>query len=178
MSFTLKSGRKLELPTGEKQAARFLADVMSNQGQIPDSDERVEWEDFVETISSRDTVMTAEIQALLPQAMEMIVREPIEPALVITGLFNRVMSKGLTTQVLAGALGAVYADDVQEHGTYPEVMFQIGGAVQTAWVGKSGIAASFTDEALRYSTWDIMAMNLRLMGAEWLVTKNRRLLTS
>jgi len=45
------------------------------------------------------------------------------------------------------------------------VMFQIGGAVQTAWVGKSGIAASFTDEALRYSTWDIMAMNLRLMGA-------------
>jgi hypothetical protein len=61
-------------------------------------------------------------------------------------------------------MGAVYAGDVQEHGTYPEVNFQMGGAVSTAYIGKSGIAASFTDEALRYSTFDIMAKNLELMG--------------
>jgi hypothetical protein len=40
----------------------------------------------------------------------------------------------------------------------------MGGAVSTAYIGKSGIAASFTDEALRYSTFDIMAKNLELMG--------------
>ena len=96
--------------------------------------------------------------------MELLIREPVEPSLVVTGLYNRVQSQGLNTQILAGAMGAVYAQDIQEHGTYPEVNFQIGGAVSTAWIGKCGIAASFTDEALRYSTWDIMAMNLRLMG--------------
>lgn len=173
----VKSGRTLELPTGQKQAARFVADMILNRGQVPDSEDRVEWDDFAETILSKDTIVTSEIQAFLPQAMEIIIREPIEPACIITGLFNRVMSKGLTTQVLAGALGAVYAGDVQEHGTYPEVMFQVGGAVSTAWVGKSGIAASFTDEALRYSTWDIMAINLRLMANAMVRHKEQKAVT-
>jgi hypothetical protein len=165
MSFRLKSGRELELPTNEKQAARYLADMITHRGELPDSDESVEWEDFAETLLSKDTQTTSELQPLLEQSVELIIREPIEPMLVITGLYNPVRSKGLSTRVLAGALGAVYAQDVQEHGTYPEVSIQVGGAVQTAWIGKSGIAASFTDEALRYTTWDILAMNLRLMGA-------------
>jgi hypothetical protein len=96
--------------------------------------------------------------------MEILIREPVEPRMVITPLFTRVQAKGLNTQILAGAMGAVYAGDVQESGTYPEVNFQMGGAVSTAFIGKSGIAASFTDEALRYSTFDIMAKNLELMG--------------
>jgi hypothetical protein len=83
---------------------------------------------------------------------------------VITGLFTRIQAKGLQTQVLAGAIGAVTAGDIGEETTYPEVMFNMGGAMQTAYIGKSGLAASFTDEALRYSTWDLMAMNMRLMG--------------
>ena len=107
---------------------------------------------------------TSEIRPLLQSSMEILIREPVEPMMHITGLYNRVAAKGLQTQVLAGAMGAVTAADIPEHGTYPEVMFQIGGALQTAWIGKSGIAVSFTDEALRYSTWDIMALNLRHMG--------------
>jgi hypothetical protein len=166
MSFKLvKSGRTLDLPGGKEQAAQYLADMISNRGYLPDSSERVEWEDFAETITSRDVITTSEITPLLNTSLEIIIREPIEPMLVITSLFNRVQSKGLNTNILAGALGAIYAQDVQEHGTYPEVSFQIGGAVSTAWIGKSGIAAKFSDEAIRYSTWDIMAMNLRLMGA-------------
>ena len=113
---------------------------------------------------NRDAVSTSEITPLLQESMEILIREPVEPRMVITPLFTRVMAKGMNTQILAGAMGAVYAGDVQESGTYPEVNFQMGGAVSTAFIGKSGIAASFTDEALRYSTFDIMAKNLELMG--------------
>ena len=166
MEFKLSDGKVLDLPTTEKAAARYLADMISNNGQLPDSEEKVKWSTFVETISPRNTdlVRSSEITPLLQKSMEILIREPVEPMLIITSLFNRVMAEGLSTQVLAGAIGAVYAQDVQEHGTYPEVNFQIGGAVSTAYIGKSGIAASFTDEALRYSTYDIMAMNLKLMG--------------
>tara|TARA_Y100001973_G_scaffold39802_1_gene59610 strand:- start:1003 stop:2337 length:1335 start_codon:yes stop_codon:yes gene_type:complete len=166
MSFKLTDGRVLDLPSNEDAAARFVADLISNQGRLPDSDEKISWKSFAETISPKNTdlVKSSEITPLLQKSMELLIREPIEPNLVVTGLFNRVQSQGLSTQVLAGAMGAVYAQDIQEHGTYPEVNFQIGGAVSTAWIGKSGIAASFTDEALRYSTWDIMNINLRLMG--------------
>jgi len=94
--------------------------------------------------------------------------------MTITPLFDRVAAKGLNTQILAGAMGAVYAGDVQESGTYPEVNFQMGGAVSTAFIGKSGIAASFTDEALRYSTFDIMSKNLQLMGAAMVRHKEQK----
>ena len=166
MEFKLIDGSALQLPSNEKAAARYLADMIANNGQLPDSEERVKWSTFVETISPKNTdlVRSSEITPLLQKSMEILIREPVEPNLVITGLFNRVQAEGLSTQVLAGAIGAVYAQDVQEHGTYPEVNFQIGGAVSTAYIGKAGIAASFTDEALRYSTYDIMAMNLKLMG--------------
>lgn len=166
MEFKLSDGKTLDLPSSEKQAARYLADMIANNGQLPDSEEKVKWATFVETISPKNTdlVRSSEITPLLQKSMEILIREPVEPTLVITSLFTRVQAEGLSTQVLAGAIGAVYAQDVQEHGTYPEVNFQIGGAVSTAYIGKAGIAASFTDEALRYSTYDIMAMNLRLMG--------------
>jgi len=156
----------VELPSDERKAARYMADMISNNGYLPDSEERVSWSSFVETISpkNKDAVASSEITPLLQKSMEIMIREPVEPMLSITPLFTRVQAEGMSTQVLAGAIGAVYASDVQENGTYPEVNFQIGGAVSTAYIGKSGIAASFTDEALRYSTYDIMAMNLKLMG--------------
>jgi len=168
MKFVLKDGNSVDLPSAPKAATRFVADLFRSQGRCEDEGVEMEWEDMYRMLSPRhqtDAVSSAEVRPLLQSSMEVLIREPVEPLMVITGLFNRVMAKGLSTQVLAGAVGAVTAADIPEHGTYPETMFQLGGALQTAWIGKSGLAASFTDEALRYSTWDIMAMNLRLMGA-------------
>ena len=134
MNFKLADGRELVLPSGEQAAARYIADMFANRGQLPDSDDRVEWKAFAETISPRNTdlVRSSEITPLLQKSMEIMIREPIEPSIVVTSLFNRVQASGMNTQVLAGAMGAVYAQDIQEHGTYPEVNFQVGGAVSTA----------------------------------------------
>jgi hypothetical protein len=164
MKIKLSDGKELVLPASKAAQVQYLADIFTNRGQLPDSEERIDWQTFATSIlRNRDAVAVSEIRPLLQSTLEVIIREPVEPMMVITGLFNLVQARGLETKVLSGAMGAVQAGDVQEHGTYPEVMFQVGGGLQTAWIGKSGIAASFTDEALRYSTWDIMAMNLRLM---------------
>lgn len=162
----LVDGTELSLPSNSKQAARFLADMIRSNGHVPNSDQKVSWKSFAETISpkNKDLVKASEITPLLQTSMEILIREPVEPNAIITPLFTRIQAQGLNTQILMGAMGAVYAGDVQELGTYPEVNFQMGGAVSTAYIGKSGIAASFTDEALRYSTFDIMAKNLELMG--------------
>lgn len=172
----LHDGMELQLPSNRKSAARYIADMIANRGHLPDSEERVSWENFANTISpkNRDAISSSEITPLLQESMEILIREPVEPSMVITPLFTRVQAQGLNTQILAGAMGAVYAGDVQESGTYPEVNFQMGGAVSTAYIGKSGIAASFTDEALRYSTFDIMAKNLQLMGAAMVRHKEQK----
>jgi hypothetical protein len=166
MKLKLKDGNEIALPSGKKEAVRYIADLFRNQGKDEDNDVSVDWQDIAQVMSPRnkDAVSASEIRPLLSSAIQTIIREPIEPLMIITGLYNRVQAKGLHTEVVSGAIGAVTADDVSEHGTYPEVMFDIGGGTQVAYVGKSGIACSFTDEALRYSTWDIMSLNLRAMG--------------
>lgn len=158
---------EVTLPSGKKEASKFIADMFYNSGAIADSAIEGDWETMYKFLSPKglaDTVHTTEIRPLLASSMEVIIREPVDPLMVISGLFDRVSAKGLEVQVLAGALGgAYYAADIPEQGTYPESFFQLGGALQTAYIGKSGIQASFTDEALRYSTWDIFRMNLTMM---------------
>ena len=167
MELQLKDG-ELVLPDKPKAAARIVADIIKNSGYYAEEDRQIDWQDMYNRnfsgMSMKDATTAPDIRPLLQSSLEVIIREPVQPLITITGLYNRVKAQGLQTQVLAGAMGAVTADDIPEHGTYPEVMFQIGGAMQTAHIGKAGLAASFTDEALRYSTWDIMALNLRQMG--------------
>jgi len=162
--FKLNDGKELELPVGEatdpkakkRTAAKFLADTWKNHGFTPEGD-------YLEFGKIVDLISTTEMSELLPIATEWILREPVEPILAITSLYTRVMAKGLSQNIVMGALGAIAAGDADEGGNYPEVSFDTGGAVTTATIGKSGIQASFTDEALRYIPWDIMAIQLRLM---------------
>lgn len=168
---------ELVLPDSEQAASRYIRDLFLNNGRIPDEDDvQVKWNDMYRLMSPRlrDTVATPDIRPLLQTSMEMLIREPVEPLMVITNLFNRVQAQGLSQQVLAGAMGAFTADDIPEGGTYPEVMIQIGGALQTVYIGKSGLAASFTDEALRYSTWDLMSLLMRQIGAALVRHKERK----
>lgn len=176
MKLKLNQG-ELTLPSDETKAAHFMADLFKNRGYIADSEQHVSWEEMHKNISPkmRDAVASPDIYPLMESTLQVILREPVEPIMSISGLFTQVAARGLSTQVLAGAIGgAVYADDVPESGTYPENFFQIGGGMQTAYIGKSGIQCSFTDEALRYSTWDIMSMNVRMMNQALIRHKERK----
>lgn len=170
----------LSLPSGNDEAASFLADIFTHAGKVPDQNITIDWDDMYSKylsprLNDATGITTAEIRPLLQTAMEISLREPLMPLMVMTPLFTPIRAKGLTTQVVAGAIGgAVYADDIGEGGTYPENFFQIGGALQTAVIGKSGIQASFTDEALRYSTWDIFMVNLRMMYQALVRHKERK----
>lgn len=170
---------ELSLPDNTKQAGRVLANVFNNSGYVEDTDTTIEWSDMWEAVKRsrremKDLTSTPDVRPLLQSSLEILMREPVEPLMVIAGLFTKIQSKGMNTQVLAGAIGAVEATDIAEGGTYPEVQMQIGGGMQTAWIGKSGLAVSYTDEVLRYSTWDIMGMNMKQMGAALVRHKERK----
>lgn len=164
MKFKTKRG-DISLPSGEREAVAYLADMFRNHGNTPDGE--VDWDDVHKYLSPKkllDTVTTTEIRPLLSAAMETILREPVDPIEVISPLFTKISAKGLHTQVLTGAIGGqIFADDVPEGGKYPEAFFQIGNGFQVAQIGKCGLQASYSDEALRYSTWDIFNINLRMM---------------
>lgn len=163
MILKLQDGTDFELPGNKRQAACVLADAIRNRGKI-DDDQRLSWSTFVDSVLN-DAISTPDIHNLLSVTTQILLREPVEPMMVIADLFTKVQAQGLQQNILLGAIGsAAEAQDIEEGGTVPEISFNLGGGMQTVMIGKTGIGASYTKEALKYSTWDIWSLNMKSMA--------------
>lgn len=167
--FKTKSGEQLALPEGKRAASKYLADMIQNRGELPDGDSMA-WDEFYPVLHKaweevEDVIALPNISQTLSTTFETILTEPVNPITNIPNLFTEMRTEHLTTNVIVGAIGSgVQADDVGEQGNYPEVDFTFGGGMQVATVGKCGIQASYTEESLKYSSWDIWGINLRIMS--------------
>lgn len=115
-------------------------------------------------VELNDILSSTNSNVFFPQVMSNIVREAAEPLLVGTSLLQRINYAGKGQTITFPAMGAVEAADIAEGQNYPIISPQIGGATVTATIGKVGIAVAMTDEMVRYSLWDLMAMLLRKAG--------------
>lgn len=98
---------------------------------------------------------------LLPQVITTVVREAVEPLMVLTSMMRRIQFSG--EAITFPAVGAFTAEDMAPTQEYPERALEFGGQV-VAKIGKVGVAVRFTDEMLRYSLWDVMTMHLQAAG--------------
>lgn len=165
MKLDLTGGRSIELAGDgivqdkvDQKTARHLANIMRNGGYDAVSDTYVEWAEMSDTVTQPD------IRPLLSTSIEYALREPLEPLMTITPLFTTVRTKFLKTEVLWGALGSnIVAAKYGELGTLPEQNLQLAGGIQISTIDKYGVQGSWSDEALRYTTFQIMEYNLRQM---------------
>lgn len=111
---------------------------------------------------------------LIPRVLSNMVREAIEPQLVLTPLLSRVnFSAGTRVSFPTfGALGNAAAD-LAEGEEYPEGTLEMAGQTECI-IGKSGIACKVTEEQRRYSQYDIISMNLRACGRAMARHKERK----
>jgi hypothetical protein len=160
-----------------------------NNGYLPGApNDRVEYKDLAirdrqrmqdyregklkpEDFAFRDGAFYWDNPFLIPRVISTIVREPMEPVSVLTGLLTKIRFDNPTTSVLIPAVSAYAAGplDMAEGDPYPEGQFEHAGTV-TATIGKAGISVRFTEETLRYSLYDVMSMHLRAAGvalARW-----------
>jgi len=170
MAFKLKTlNAEYVLPDSEKGMTNVIAQIFSNRGRVSSENIVLDSEDMKNLIMRpRDVVLadattSTDILPLMEVALSEAIRMPIEPRMVLSGLFTKINQKGGITQIVTGIIGAVAAEDIDEGEDYPEVMIQRGDGSQVVTMGKSGIKMGFTEEALRYSTWDLVSMGLQLM---------------
>jgi len=135
----------------EKDGEKLWVDTWLNNGVFAPSNQKVKMDDMLATPNAR---------YWLPKVMEEIVREPVEPILMIERLLDRVQYSGAAT-ITFPAIGAIVADDIPEAGPYPERTLQIGPGSITVDVGKSGVAVKITEEMRRYSRFDVLALHVR-----------------
>lgn len=172
--------------------ASKLREVWDHNGTAPKSGRKYSWKEVFEfdrkqaseyraeqkAAGMEDTQFSTDQPLLIPRVMTEYVREAVEPALTLTPLLTRVNYSAGTHIVFPATSAIGPAADIPEGGEYPKRRLEWAGTV-TATIGKSGIAAQFTEEMIRYSQWDVMGMTLRGCGnalARWKEAKAANLL--
>jgi hypothetical protein len=111
-------------------------------------------------VEFRDLLATPQAAIWMPKVIEEIVREPVEPMLIIPSLLDRIAYTP-AARITFPAMGAMVAFDLAEGQTYPEQSLNVAPGSVTINVGKTGIMFKITEEMQKYSQYDIMNMHVR-----------------
>jgi hypothetical protein len=140
----------------EEKAYSRVYDAFTNNGEIQGEDS---------TLTVSDLVTSPDVARFIPQVVEQVVREALEPNLVIVpNLFQEVrLDRGSRVQI--GALGALTASEVAEGGEYKENDLQMdGGDMVAVTVSKHGLMIRVTDEMISDNQFDVIGLWLRAAG--------------
>lgn len=101
-----------------------------------------------------------------------LIQEAIEPVLIGEKLLQKLRFDGIGTTISFQTFGALGMEnlDMAEGQEYPEFSLTNGGGQVDARIFKSGLALKVTDEMIKYSQWDVVAMHIRQAGrllARW-----------
>ena len=134
-------------------------DAFTNRGLMTDA------EGTSEFFELRDLITTQDLTRFIPQTVETVVREAIEPNLfIVDKLFQEInIPRGSRVQI--GAIGAMEAGRVGQGGEYPERFVDLdGGDMVALTTDKHGLKISLTEEVLRENLFDVVGIWLRAAG--------------
>jgi len=113
-------------------------------------------------IQVSDLISTPDATRFIPAVVQTVVREALEPnLLIVPSLFQEVqLAAGRSIEI--GAVGAMIAADIAEGTEYPERTIDLdGGDMTSVHVSKSGILVRVTDEMISDSQFDVIGLWLR-----------------
>ena len=101
-----------------------------------------------------------------------LIQEAIEPVLIGEKLLQKLRFDGIGTTISFQTFGALGMEnlDMAEGQEYPEFSLTNGGGQVDARIFKAGLALKVTDEMIKYSQWDVVALHIRQAGrllARW-----------
>ncbi|MBD3418431.1 hypothetical protein GF412_05640 [Candidatus Micrarchaeota archaeon] len=118
------------------------------------------------TLEIRDLLTSRDATRFIPQVVQTIIREALEPNLMIVpNLFQEVrMERG--QQIQLGALGAMQASEIPEGAEYPQVDFDVSdkGDMIAFTTSKHGLMIRVTEEVIQDNQWDVMGLWMRAAG--------------
>jgi hypothetical protein len=116
------------------------------------------------TFKVKDLLVSTDMTMFIPKVISQVVKEAIEPRLVISELFQTIrINTGRSIEF--PAVGAITAEDIGEGQAYPEKQLDLGGGnIVAINVTKSGLLVRITEEMINDSQWDVIGMHLRAAG--------------
>lgn len=117
-------------------------------------------------VTMRDLVTSETATRFIPQVVQRVIRDVIEPELLVSGQLFENITLNAGTRIEIGAVGAMVAADIPEGQEYPEKHIAMdGGDMIAVTVKKSGCMIRVTDEVINDSQWDVFGLWLKAAGA-------------
>lgn len=143
-------------------------DAFTNRGRLAKTDG--DWETF----TLQDLVSREDLMRFVPQTVETVVREAIEPNLFVTDRLFQSINIEMGSRIQIGALGALEAGKVAQAGEYPERTLDLdGGDMVAITTEKYGLKISLTEEVLQQNQFDVVNVWLRAAGRALARAKER-----
>jgi len=156
----------------------MIHDAMTNNGitGLPTQDRHIVQLDFRDLFQlpsamskvpqMNDFFSSKDFTRFIPETINRIVREAIEPELLVTpNLFQEIRYEGPGRSIEIGSLGAFHVAEVPEGSEYPEVEFNYGeGQMVQVGVKKHGLKIAVTEEVVDNNMFDVFGMFLRMSG--------------
>lgn len=117
-----------------------------------------------DALTMEDALATPEAGYFIPRVIENAIEETVEPLLIGPKLLQQIQFQPGTFLQLP-VMGALDGDfDMAEEQEYPELRVTIGPGTAITNVGKVGVAVKFSEEILRYSSFDVVTMHTSAAG--------------
>lgn len=160
--------------TFDKKADRkdFLDiyDAFTNRGRIIKDEKTGD----MSSITLKDLVTKEDLMRFIPQTVETVVREAIEPNLFIVQKLCEEVQFEMGSRIQIGALGAMEAGRVGQAGEYPERTLDLdGGDMVAVTTDKYGLKISLTEEVVQQNQFDVVNIWLRAAGKAMARCKER-----
>jgi hypothetical protein len=134
-------------------------DAFQNRGRLMDD------KGDVQKFELKDLVTREDLMRFMPQTVETVVREAIEPNLFIVQNLCQPITIEQGSRIQIGALGSMEAGRVGQAGEYPEKMLDMdGGDMVAITTDKYGLKISLTEEVVQQNQFDVVNVWLRAAG--------------
>ena len=119
----------------------------------------------VKTYELKDLMTTQDLTRFIPQTVETVIREALEPNLFIVNRLFQMVNIPRGSRVQIGAVGAMEAGRVGQGGEYPERFIDLdGGDMVALTTDKYGLKISMTEEVIEENLFDVAGIWLRAAG--------------
>jgi hypothetical protein len=147
-----------------------IYDAFTNRGRVVKDEKAGEFG----TITLKDLVTKEDLMRFIPQTVETVIREAIEPNLFIVQKLCQQVQFELGSRIQIGAVGALEAGRVGQGGEYPERMLDLdGGDMVAVTTDRYGLKISLTEEVVQQNQFDVVNIWLRAAGKAMARCKER-----
>lgn len=137
-----------------EEASEFLYNLMSTDGKSRE----------MPKVSMKEALASSDASVLFPRVISDKLVRPREPMLFLQNEIAKTVNVDTVNYIEFPTLGALRAFDVAETGEYPEQTLAFTQHMTSVRVGKVGLLVSMSEEIIKDSMWDVMALYVEAAG--------------